>query len=86
MIPLEQGRIKDFLEGGGGTDFQKLFENFDDLFLKIDQIDFASSPNALKRRCFSQIFCASGKFLKILTKSRFQHLLEFFLARVPPEK
>ena len=50
--------------GGGGSDFQKIFENFDDLFLGVDQIDCPSSPKNLKRRCFDQIFCAAGKFLK----------------------
>ena len=47
-----QGRIS---RGGGGFfsrgvgGFSKIVENFDDLFLS-DQIDFSSSPKALKRR------------------------------------
>ena len=30
----------------------------------VDQINILSSPKALKRRCFGQIFCAAGKFFK----------------------
>ena len=75
-----QGRISDFLEGGR-ADFQKIFENF------VDQIDFSSSPKALKRRCFRQIFEKSQKkpflgiFWKILTKK-----LHFFWRALPPSK
>ena len=43
---------------GGGADFQKEIENFD------DQIDFLSSPKALFCPYFGQIFCAAGKFLE----------------------
>ena len=38
----------DFLEGGGGG----------------NQIDFLSSPKALRRPCFGRNFCAAGKILK----------------------
>ena len=51
LLCIAQGRIKDFFEGGG-ADFQKNFENFEDLFF------------SLKGPCFRQIFCAAGKFLK----------------------
>ena len=59
-------------------DFQKSFENIDDLFFRsTKQIDFSSSPKALKRRCFGENFCAAGKFLKKqVKKAVFGHFLE----------
>ena len=54
---------------GGGADFQKIF----------NQIDFPSSPKAVKRPCFGQIFCAAGNFLKKqVKKAVFGHFLENF--------
>ena len=41
-----------------------MFEIFVDLFFKSTRNDFPSSPKALKRPCFGQIFCAAGKILK----------------------
>ena len=61
---LSAGADPGFSRAGGGADFQKIFENFDDLFFLVDQIDFPSSPKAVKRPCFGQIFCAAGIFLK----------------------
>ena len=57
-------------------------------------VNFPSSPNALKRRCFGQIFCTAGKFLKKKKQVKnavFGHFLEnvdkknafFFGARSP---
>ena len=43
------------------ADVLKVSKIFIDLFL-VDQIDFPSSPRALKRPCFGQILCAAGKF------------------------
>ena len=48
-------------EGGGYEGFQKKKFWF-------GQIDFPSSPKALKRRCFGQTFGAAGKFLKKRSK------------------
>ena len=78
---------------GGRAKFQKNFENFDDLFFQVDQIDFPSSLRAVKRPCFGQIFCAAGNFLKTqVKKAVFGHFLEnfdkkkrVFLARAPPQ-
>ena len=73
--------------GGGGGDFQEIFENFVDFFL-VDCIDFPRSPKALNRICLSQTKKAFlSTFWKILTKkSRFFgnrfpliKLLSFFL-------
>ena len=73
----------------GGGDLQKNFKNFVDFFLG-DQIDFLSSPEALKRTCFGQNFCPAGKiFEKQAKKGVFRHFLENFdekVARAPPSK
>ena len=50
-MSLIQGRIYNFLEGGV---FSK----------KLSIKYFPSSPNALKRPCFGQTFCAAGKLKK----------------------
>ena len=84
-------KSKIFSRGGGGGDFQKIVENFDDLFFNADKIGFPSSPKALKGRCFGEIFCATGKFLKKqVEKAVFGHFMEnfdkknaFFFARGP---
>ena len=79
----------------GGADFQKTFENFDDLFYRSTKLYFPTK--ALKRRCFGQIFHflrRAGKLLKKQVKkaifANFLHFLEnfgkkiaFFLARAP---
>ena len=65
--------------------FKKLSKILTTFFL-VDQIDFPSSPKALKRRCFGQIFCAAGKFLKKQVKKQFfvfGHFLETLDARSP---
>ena len=58
---------------GGGADFQKTFENFDDLFICFrSTIKFPSSPKALKRCYYGQMFCAACNFfLKNTSKNRF---------------
>ena len=68
---------------GGGADFQKIFTPF----------DFPSSPKALKRRCYGQIFCAADNFFeKTGQKAVFGALfgkldkkIACFLARAPPQ-
>ena len=37
---VNRGGSRIFSRGGGGADFQKIFQNFDDLFFKVHQIDF----------------------------------------------
>ena len=50
-----------FSRGGG-----QIFKKFEKVlsFFKVNQIDFSSSPKALKKSCFCQIFCAAGKIFK----------------------
>ena len=63
----------------GRADFQKILENFDNLFFKVDQIDFPSSPKAVKRPCFGQIFSGAVNFLEKQVKTAvFGHFLEIF--------
>ena len=60
-------------------------------FFQVNQIDFPSSPKALKRPCFGQIFCAADKFLKKHAKKfvcrlflrNFDHKTRLFVARSP---
>ena len=57
----------------GVADFQKNFEHFVDFF-KVEQSEFPSSTKALKRICYSTIFCAVGKNLKNSPKKNvFRH-------------
>ena len=63
------------LEGGGGADFQKEIENFDDLFFLGRQIDIFYSPKALFCPYFVKIFSAAEKSVK---KGVFRHFLENF--------
>ena len=58
---------------GGGADFQKVFQNFDDLFCKI----FCAAGKFLKQTVKKAVF---GHFLKNFDKKS-----RFFLARVPPQ-
>ena len=48
------------------ADFQK------NVFL-VEQMDFSSSPKALKRRCFGQVFCSAGKFFKKTGKKKLEN-------------
>ena len=77
--------------GGGGEDFQKVLENFDELFIWVGKIDFPSSPKAQKRHFFAKIFGAADKFLKNRSKKPFLGTFwkivtknAFFLAPAPP--
>ena len=60
--------------------FSKNFRKFWRHLFLVDHIDFPSSPEELKRRCFGQTFCAAGKFLKTkqIKKAVFGHFLESF--------
>ena len=57
-----------------------MFRNFFSKRLFLSQkIDFPSSPKALKRLYFCQIFCVAGKFLKKqVKKAVFGHFLKNF--------
>ena len=69
-----RGGSRIFLRGGGGADFQKIFEKI--LTNKLI-FRFPSSSKALKGPCFCQIFCAAGKFLKKqVKKAVFRHFLK----------
>ena len=90
--PLRARADLRFSRGGGGRIFKKPFKNFDDLFICFrSTIDFPSTPKALKRRCYGQIFCAACNFVKNMSKNRFKAFLENFdkkfrfLARAPPQ-
>ena len=56
-----------FLEGG--TNFQKIFECFNDLF-NIDQIDFPSSPKSQKRFHSFSVLQPKAQLLKQEAKRR----------------
>ena len=58
LVCIYTGADLRFSRGG------RIFENFDELFFEVDQIDFPSSPKAVKRPCFGQIFCAAGNFFE----------------------
>ena len=54
---INWGGSRIFSRGGGGrSDFQKNFENFDNLFFDWLAIDYLNSPNALKKTLFRQNF------------------------------
>ena len=55
-----------FFSRGGGI-FSKILS----IYFYVDQIDFSSSPKALKRPCFGQSFCAAYKILKKQAKKEF---------------
>ena len=62
IILIFRGGSGIFSKGGGG--FSKQNSKTLTPFFKVDQIDFLSSPKALKRRCLGKVFCAAGKLLK----------------------
>ena len=65
-----------FSKGG----FSKNFENIDDHFFKVKQVDFPSSPKALQGRCFRKIFYVVFRhFLE-----NFDKKIALFLAHAPP--
>ena len=83
---LHSGADLGFSRGGGGgggggfADFEKIFENFVDLFFRSTELTFRARFNP---PCFGQIFCAAGKILKKKTvqKGVFRHRI--FSARAP---
>ena len=64
----------------GKADFAKKFEKIVDLFFKVDQNYFPSSPKALRKPCTGQIFCAAGN--KLLKKKTDQKgVLTYFFGK-----
>ena len=90
----DQGRISDFLEGGGAN-FQKKIRKFWRpffFFFRSTKLIF----RALPKQCFAPILAKfsapQANFWKNSQKSRFGHFLKnfdkkiaFFLARAPPQ-
>ena len=82
-----------FSRGGGGADFQKIFENFVDLFFRSTKLIFRALPKHCFVPIFGYIFCAAGKILKKQAKNGvFRHFLEiidqkiaFFRRALPPQ-
>ena len=81
-----RGGSRIFSRGGGCSDFLKMSKVLSTFY-------FPSSPKALKRPCFVQIFWVAGNFLNKQTiKGVFRHFLEnldqkiAFSARAPPSK
>ena len=74
IILIFRGGSGIFSKGGGG--FSKQNSKTLTPFFKVDQIDFLSSPKALKRRCLGKVFCAAGKLLKKKGQTRFWNFLE----------
>ena len=68
-------------------DFQKIFENFDDLFL-IDQIDFSSLPKDPVLAKFSEpqakLKKKTGQKALLGSFGKFRPKNRVFLARAPP--
>ena len=77
----------------GGADFQKIFENFVDLFFRSTKLIFRALPKHCFVPIFGYIFCAAGKILKKQAKNGvFRHFLEiidqkiaFFRRALPPQ-
>ena len=75
---IRSGADLGFSRRGGGADFQKIVQNFDDLFFRSTKLIFRALPKHCFARTLAKFSAPQANFWKNSQKSRFWALFEKF--------